>query len=159
MGQQIGVIIGEGFQGELEVGWLEQVARQTLSAEGIIAPVELGLVIANEEEVRHLNQSYRGVDKPTDVLSFGFLSRQSGGEEGSLFFVNPPDGLLHLGEVIVSYPQAMRQAEEERHPLRREVALLIVHGVLHLLGYDHENPGQESRMRAREKEILGQIGV
>jgi len=72
-------------------------------------------------------------------------------------FITPPDGVLHLGEVIIAYPQAVIQAEEHHHPVKREIAILIIHGVLHLLGYDHEEPEAERQMRAREAEILSGI--
>jgi probable rRNA maturation factor len=155
VGQQIDVIIGEEFQGGLERGWLERVVQETLSAGGIGSAVELGLVIADEGEVRRLNQSYRGVDEPTDVLAFGLHSFR---EEGLSSFITPPDGVLHLGEVILSYPQAAEQAKEQGPSLEREMALLIIHGVLHLLGYDHDDPGQESKMKGEEERILREIG-
>ena len=132
------------------------MARETLSAEGIVSPIELGLVITNEREVRRLNQSYRGVDEPTDVLAFGFLPPQP--EEKDSLFITPPDGVLHLGEVIISYPQVVRQAKEQGHPLEREMALLVIHGILHLLGYDHDDPAQGLKMRSREEKILSEIG-
>jgi probable rRNA maturation factor len=72
-------------------------------------------------------------------------------------FVVPPDGVHHLGEVIVSCPQAVIQAKEHQHSIKKELAILIIHGVLHLLGYDHEEPEQERQMRGRETEILSQI--
>ena len=72
-------------------------------------------------------------------------------------FPQPPDGVRHLGEVIISYPQAVIQAEEHQHSVKRELAILIIHGVLHLLGYDHETPELEQQMIAREREILSYI--
>jgi len=81
------------------------------------------------------------------------------GELGVPPFVIPPDGVLHLGEVIISYPQAVIQAEEHHHSIKREIAILTIHGVLHLLGYEHDKPGLERQMRAREAEILSSIEV
>ena len=72
-------------------------------------------------------------------------------------FITPPDGVLHLGEVIVSYPQAVLQAEEYHHPLEQELALLVVHGVLHLLGHEDEEAEAELDMRAEEERILGEL--
>jgi probable rRNA maturation factor len=83
----------------------------------------------------------------------------AGGELGAPPFVAAPDGVSHLGEVIISYPQAVIQAEEHHHPVKKELAILIIHGVLHLLGYDHAEPDQEHRMRAGEAEILSQVEV
>ena len=78
-------------------------------------------------------------------------------EEEPAAFIGPPDGLMHLGEVIISYPQAVIQAQEHGHSIKREMAILIVHGVLHILGYDHEKPRMEPAMKAKEKEILAAL--
>jgi len=151
---EINVLIDEGLEEYLEESWLQSVAEQVLVAQEAGAGVEVGLVIATQERVRQLNQSYRGEDEPTDVLAFSAVE-----EIGADFppFVQPPDGVLHLGEVIISYPQAVVQAEEHRHSVKREIAILIIHGVLHLLGYEHDKPELECQMRAREAEILSCI--
>jgi len=75
-------------------------------------------------------------------------------EEEPTEFIEPPDGLVHLGEIIISYPQAKVQAKEHHHTLNKEIATLIVHGVLHILGYDHEKPETEAAMQTREKDVL-----
>jgi probable rRNA maturation factor len=152
---EINVQIDEKFQGHLEERQLQHLVEKTLGFEGISSPVELGLVIADEKLVQELNRGYRGRDEPTDVLAFSLSSPQI--EEAQFPFASPPNGVLHLGEVIISYPQALRQAKEHQHSIEAEIALLIVHGVLHLLGYDHEEPEQDRLMKAREKEILNQI--
>jgi probable rRNA maturation factor len=90
------------------------------------------------------------VDEPTDVLAFHMLPQK--GSESS--FAVPPDGVTRLGEVIISYPQAVAQAKEQGHSPERELALLIIHGILHLLGCDHEEPQEERNMRERERELL-----
>jgi probable rRNA maturation factor len=92
------------------------------------------------------------VDEPTDVLAFYMLPQK----EADFSFALPPDGVTRLGEVIISYPQAVKQAKEQGHSTERELALLIIHGILHLLGYDHEEPGEEAKMREKEKELLEQ---
>jgi len=150
---EINVLVDEGFEGCPEASWLRSVAEQVLIAQGVSSDVELGLVITSQERVRQLNKSYRGKDEPTDVLAFYMTS--AAGET----FVAPPDGVRHLGEVIISYPQAVIQAKEHQHSIKKELAILIIHGVLHLLGYDHEEPEQERRMRGREADILSQIGA
>ncbi|GAI01759.1 unnamed protein product, partial [marine sediment metagenome] len=93
-------------------------------------------------------------DEPTDVLAFS--AREEIDAELPPF-VQPPDGALHLGEVIISYPQAVTQAKEHRHSVKREIAILIIHGVLHLLGYEHDKPELERQMKTREQEILSCI--
>ena len=156
---EINVLIDEGLEGCPEVSWLQSVAEQALVAQDADSRVELGLVITNQEKVQQLNRSYLGKDEPTDVLAFSMLPEPltTGKPEASSPFAQPPDGMLHLGEVIISYPQAMIQAEEHRHSVKREIAILIIHGVLHLLGYEHDKPELERHMKTREKEILSCI--
>ena len=152
---EINVLVDEGLEECPEASWLESVAEKSLVAQGIDSRTELGLVIVGQERVRQLNLSYLGKDEPTDVLAFAMFPEQPRG--GLVPFVAPPDGIKHLGEVIISYPQAVTQAEEHQHSIKGEIAILIVHGVLHLLGYDHDNPERERGMRARETEILSHI--
>ncbi len=156
---EINVLIDEDFEGYLEVSWLQSVAEQVLIAQDADPGVELGLVITNQKRVQQLNRSYLGKDEPTDVLAFSMLPEPlaTAESEASSHFVQPPDGVLHLGEVIISYPQAVIQAEEHRHSVKREIAILIIHGVLHLLGYEHDKPELEHQMKTREKEILSCI--
>ena len=152
---EINVLVSEGLEGCPEVNWLESVAEKILVAQGAVPETELGLVIVGQEEICQLNLRYLGKDEPTDVLAFSMLSESSG--EDFAPFVAPPDGIKHLGEVIISCPQAVIQAEEHQHSVEREIAILITHGVLHLLGYEHNAPEREYLMRAREMEILSHI--
>ena len=157
---EINVLIDEDFAAHLEAGWLEDVARQVLTAEPASPDAELSLVITGQERIRQLNRDYLNKDHPTDVLAFSMLAGlPAEGEVSVPPFVAPPDGVVHLGEVIISYPQAVIQAEEHQHPVAKEVALLVIHGILHLLGYDDEKPEAKRRMRAREREILSAIKV
>jgi probable rRNA maturation factor len=148
--QQIGVRVEPEFQALVDKSWIRKIVRQVLEAEELAAPYEVSLVFTDSETVRRLNRDYRGVDEPTDVLAFYMLPQ--GAADSS--FALPPDGVIRLGEVIVSYPQAVTQAEERRHSTQRELALLIIHGILHLVGYDHEEPEEERKMRHREEELL-----
>jgi probable rRNA maturation factor len=150
---EINVLIDKGLEGKLKKSWLQSIAEQALTAQGVGDNVELGLVIATGERVRQLNRDYLGRDEPTDVLAFS--AKEEAGADQS--FVHPPDGVLHLGEVIISYPQAVIQAGEYKHPVKREIAILIIHGVLHLLGYEHDTPELGLKMRAREAELLSHI--
>lgn len=137
--------------------WLKRAVLAALKVEGIQGAVEIGLVITDDETVQQLNKIYRGVDEPTDVLAFQMVSDEN--QEPDLAFVSPPDGLCCLGEVIISYPQALQQAKEQGNSITQELALLIVHGVLHLLGYDHEYPEDEQRMRTKEGETIKKLGA
>ena len=150
---KLGIQIDKNFQKYLRKEWLHRVVEHSFAAQDIGSEVELGLLITDDETVRKLNQKYRGVDEPTDVLSFAFVERKP----GSSPFITPPDGLLHLGEVVISYPQAVRQAEENNHKVEEEIALLVIHGILHLLGYEHDEPAREREMSALEERILSQL--
>ena len=158
-GMEINVLIDEGFEECPEASWLQSLAEQVLIAQGAGSNVELGLVITSQERVQQLNKSYRGKDEPTDVLAFSMTSAVERNEADSPPVVIPPDAVRHLGEVIISYPQAVFQAKEYHHSIKKEIAILIIHGILHLLDYDHDKPEPERRMKSREKEILSQVGV
>ena len=155
---EINVLIDEGLEGRPEAGWLESIAGKVLAAQGVGPDAEMGLVMATQESVQDLNRSYLGKDRPTDVMAFSMLPAEVENEADVPSFVAPPDGLSHLGEVIISYPQAVIQAGEHNHPVEREITILIIHGILHLLGYDDEDPELKQRMSAREEEILSEIG-
>ena len=157
---EISVLADEGLEECIDTDWLKKVAEQVLVAQRVSANVELGLFIAGGERVQQLNRDYLAKDEPTDVLAFAMLPEQSAqGMTGTDFppFVIPPDGVLHLGEVIIAYPQAVTQAEEHQHSVKREIAILLIHGVLHLLGYEHNKPALKRKMTAREAEILNYI--
>lgn len=136
------------FAAQIDDDRLRRLVETVLLAEGLSGTVELSLTLTDDAAVQRLNREFRGVDASTDVLSFPLLSP----EESP--FVPPPDGILHLGDVVVSYPRAVAQAAEYGHSVRRELGYLTVHGVLHLLGYDHELEADKERMRAREEAIL-----
>ncbi len=116
---------------------------------------ELALVISNDALLHELNAAYRGVDAPTDVLSF---PAQEAAEETSAF-VTAPEALNYLGDIVISYPTAERQAIAAGHPVMDELSLLAVHGVLHLLGYDHATAEEEADMWARQARVLGSFAV
>ena len=151
--EEIGISVEEKFRGLVEEGWVRKIAQTVLKAEGVAPPYEVSLVFTDSETVQKLNRDYRGVDEPTDVLSFYMLPQK----ETDSSFALPPDGVTRLGEVIISYPQAAEQAKEQGHSVDKELTLLIIHGILHLLGYDHEQPEEEVKMRAREKELLEEV--
>ncbi|MEE8420654.1 MAG: rRNA maturation RNase YbeY [Dehalococcoidales bacterium] len=153
---EINVIIDESFTGCPGSEWFQAVIGRVLSAQKTGPDVELGLVITNPEQIRELNRRYRRIDRPTDVLAFAMADGEESEVEPTRF-VTPPDDVQHLGEVIISYPQAVRQAQEQAHTAEMELAILVVHGVLHLFGYDHADPEPERLMKAREAEILGTL--
>jgi len=150
MSEEIEIFVEEKFRGLVGEGWVRKIVQQILKAEGVATPYEVSLVFTDSETVKQLNRDYRGVDEPTDVLAFHMLPQKEVDDS----FALPPDGVTRLGEVIISYPQAAEQAREQGHSPERELALLVIHGILHLLGYDHEEPEEESKMRERERELL-----
>lgn len=162
---RITVQVFEEFEGLVSEDWLRGVAESALiiGLEG--APGALSVVIADDETVRELNKAYRGLDKTTDVLSFAFDNQGEYYGEGEpqsqwsedIEFILPPGESHDLGEVIISYPQAVQQAGEAGHSVQKEMAHLLAHGVLHVLGHDHIEPDEESAMKARESAILAQV--
>jgi len=116
-------------------------------AEDVIEGAGLSIVITDDRAVRDLNRRFLGPDEPTDVLSFPMKEERP--------FVTSSAGARQLGDVVIAFPTAARQAGRAGHSVDDELAHLLVHGILHILGYDHERPGQERRMRAREDELLG----
>lgn len=124
-----------------------QAARATLASVAL-EDVELSLLLTDDATVKALNWTYRGVDNPTDVLSFSQREGDKADDWESL-----------LGDVIISVEQAERQAHEYGHSLNREIGFLTVHGVLHLVGWDHVLPDDESRMMAKTEEILTSVGL
>ena len=165
-GCQIGDIfiqVFDEFEDAVCGSWLESVCLAVLKQEGISQHVSL--VIADDETVRELNAEYRGLDKTTDVLSFAFDNEGEYYGEGDApsdwsvdeDFVLPPGESAGLGEVIVSYPQAVRQAREAGHSMERELAHLITHGILHLMGHDHMEDDEEREMKARERGVVERL--
>ncbi|UCG54087.1 MAG: rRNA maturation RNase YbeY [Dehalococcoidia bacterium] len=152
---EINVLFDEGLNDYLDANWLKDIVKQVLVTMRIIGEVEMGVVIASSQKVQDLNNIYRGKDVPTDVLSFTMNAETVEASEPA--FTNPPDGIRHLGEVIINYPQAVKQAEDHQHSTRREVAILIIHGILHLLGYDHAEDGPAQQMTVKESAILESI--
>jgi probable rRNA maturation factor len=149
------VRVDKDFQGRIDKRWLHRLVKQSVAAHGIDTEVELSLLITDDATVRELNKKYRGKDKSTDVLSFALEADRN--SDAAAGFVMPPGEMVHLGEVIVSYPKAAEQAAERKHPVEDELALLVVHGVLHLLGYDHDKPTREREMRSLEQRVLSAV--
>jgi rRNA maturation RNase YbeY len=150
---EISILIDEEFKSQLKSAWLKNVIRQILQAEKVGTKSEVSLVLTGDEKIRELNKQYLKEDRPTDVLSFP-MNEQI---KTRTVFVNIPDGKRHLGEVIISYPQAIRQAAEHGHSTKREIIILLIHGVLHLLGYDHDIPVRKKVMNRKESAILKTI--
>ena len=145
-------------QGTVNRHFLESVLGEAMAGRWPGGPVAIGLIITDDAGIREMNREYRGIDAPTDVLSFP-LQDYDGPEKPRVLFPQPPDEPLSLGDIVISYPRAVEQAREYGHSLERELAFLLVHGVMHLLGYDHEDPAQAGLMRQEEERVLQRLGL
>jgi len=128
----------------VKVRRMRSVARRLLSAEDCPDDTEVSVLLVSDEEIKALNRDYRGVDVVTDVLAFSQLEGEEFGADGGNV----------LGDVVISVETATRQAQEHAHSVEDEMDLLLVHGLLHLLGYDHKVPEDEKRMFARQQQLL-----
>jgi len=149
MNWKVEINIDEAFIEKADEGRLRHVVEQVMRAESVDINTEVSLLVTGDETMTELNRTYRGMDGTTDVLSFAFQEDRE--------FPAHPEGVTQLGEVIISLPQAERQAVERGHSLDRELTVLIIHGVLHLLGYDHQNDEEEERMTGREQRVLARL--
>ncbi|MCS7002940.1 MAG: rRNA maturation RNase YbeY [Dehalococcoidia bacterium] len=140
------------FADRVDTALLERALATVLRAEGVAGPAELAVRVTDDATVHALNRAYRGVDAPTDVLSFGFAS-----DSGDDAFVTPPDGVRYLGEVIIAFPYTERSAARQGHSVQRELTVLCVHGALHALGYDDEDDDANEIMLARQNAILAML--
>lgn len=139
---------------------LEQAVAAALEAEGVALPCEISVLITDDAGIREINAEQRGVDRPTDVLSFPMFELEPGVPPHGEQYLDPDTGLMPLGDMCISLERARAQAEEYGHSVARELSYLTVHSVLHLLGYDHMDEGEEkARMRAREEVILERLGM
>lgn len=126
---------------------LKHIASEVLKRKGVKSGVNI--IITDERQIRELNRVFRRKDRVTDVLAFPL------GRDNS--FVFPPEECPYLGEIIICYPQAVRQAQVYNQPIGRELALLVIHGILHLLGYDDEDARAAHEMRLEEQRLLAEI--
>lgn len=126
---------------------VREAACKVLETEGCEGDYEISVSFVTNKEIKELNRDYRNVDSITDVLSFPMDDEED------------PEGVVMLGDVILSTEKIKEQAEEYGHSLRREMTYLTVHSVLHLLGYDHMEEDEKSEMRGREKEVMKELEI
>ena len=120
-------------------------AISTLKHEGISADSDITILVDDDQRIQILNREYLAIDAPTDVLAF------------PAGFTDPDTGQMHLGDIIISYPQAKSNAEKRGHPVESEIQLLVVHGILHLLGYDHLDQDDKDNMWSVQSQVLSQL--
>lgn len=130
---------------------LEQVGILALTEAGTLDNYEVSVLLTTKEEIQELNLKYRKVNEVTDVLSFALFDENKEGEE-PLFF-NETEEIV-LGDIVISVERALEQSVDFGHSFTREMGYLLVHGILHLLGYDHQTSGDKENMRLMEEQIL-----
>lgn len=150
-GPLIHLQIDDPFVPSVPAERLHAVAEHTLHQAGV-TDGELTIVVTDDETVQALNYQYRGLDEPTDVLSFA-------DPEAAADFVLPDQEETYWGDVVIAYPTAARQALARGHTPLEEVLLLAVHGTLHLLGHDHGTDAEKARMWAEQAAILARHGL
>jgi probable rRNA maturation factor len=149
-GCEVDVQIAPEFSGSLSEERLRKVAESVLRAEDTSGQV--AVVVTDDTGIQELNRDFLGNDEPTDVLAFSAQEEAEG-------FVSAPETDDYLGDVIVSYPRAVAQAGEAGHSAEQELALLVIHGLLHLLGYDHADEEKRAAMWARQTMLNAQCSM
>ena len=138
---------------------IKKCIETTLQSESVTAPCEINVLVTNDNGIHAINKASRDIDRPTDVLSFPMFTLIPGQPpENWDDYLDPETGLCPLGDMCISLERATAQAKEFGHSARREVGYLTIHSVLHLLGYDHLDEGeQKKQMRAREEAVAAMI--
>jgi len=134
------IVLNQQKSARVDPRALETFARHVAKAVRL-GPNDFAVYLVGDRRIRMLNRRFRGKDRPTDVLSFP-SAKEEGGWKSQVADQTP-----RLGEIVISVPAALRQAQEEGHSLREEIRLLVIHGVLHLMGYNHETDGGEMRRK------------
>ncbi len=147
----IAVHVDEGLESQVETELLCRAALQTLHDQQVQSECELAVVVTDDETLRELNRRYRGVDAPTDVLAFADETRGP--------FVDAPGEPRYLGDIVISFHRAVAHAAEAGHDVQAELQLLVVHGVLHLLGYDDQEGEPRAKMWRVQSQILQVLGI
>lgn len=139
----INIIIAQQYQNFVSENFIEKIVTQTLTNQKIDLDVhDLSVVIDTDEVLKDLNQQYRDIDSPTDVLSFTSND------------IDPETNHTNLGDIVISFPRAECQAAEANHSIEKEIQLLTIHGVLHLLGYDHSTDEEKASMWQIQDELM-----
>ncbi|WP_201779720.1 rRNA maturation RNase YbeY [Oxobacter pfennigii] len=145
------------FEAEPIEKLIKKVAKKAIEYEGVNSNPQISVILVDNKEIKEINRVYRKIDSATDVLSFPQIDYPADLENKEN--IDPDTGELVLGDIAISLERAYEQSKEYNHTFEREVAFLTVHGVLHLLGYDHETEEERNIMRVKEEEILGMLGI
>ena len=138
---------------------IEKATKLCIVKEEFSCPCEVYINLTDDETIREINNEHRKIDKATDVLSFPLVEFINGKPNILPGDIDPETNRVYLGDIIISVEKAKKQAENFGHSFEREIAFLAVHGMLHLLGYDHENKNDETIMFAKQEEVLNEVGL
>lgn len=155
-------VVDEVGAGEAARRLVRDAAGAVVAAlEGRPPPLEVAVSLVADDRMRRLNREFRRVDRPTDVLAFPLLddAERAALRAGRVPAGNPPGGPVSLGDVVINLPEARRAARRYGHGERRELAFLVAHGLLHLLGFDHDSPQAEGAMRDLSERALERLGL
>lgn len=142
----IEVEVNDAYAQDVDINLLQRAILNTLIQAGSAQEMDVTLLVEGDDILQQLNRQYLGRDYPTDVLSFEAND------------VDPETGRLHLGDIILSFPRAQEQRVSSGNSLADELQLLVVHGTLHLLGYDHDTPESKALMWEKQAAILKNLG-
>ena len=143
----INIEITDVFEPKIEIPRIESAANRTLEHLSVPKDSSLTILITSDKVIQALNHQFRAVDSPTDVLAF------------PAGYIDPESGITYLGDVIISYQRAAHQAEQRDHEVIVEIQLLVIHGIMHLLGYDHAEFEERKRMWSIKSAILGKLNI
>lgn len=150
----IAVQIEEPFVDVVDSALIERTVALVLWLENMTQTIEVSILVTDDETLQTLNRDYRGIDAPTDVLSFG----NDGNTKET--FITPPEMPRYLGDIAVSYERVCAQATAYGHSTRRELAYLVAHAMLHLLGYEHETSDEDAAvMRTHEEAVMEKLAL
>ena len=147
----IEVLVDDEYRDQVSADALGEIAAAALAHQQVEPPCEMAVVVTGDRALQELNRRHRGMDTPTDVLAFPNAPHSS--------FVEAPEQPRHLGDIVISYPQASAQARALAHGVSAELQLLVVHGVLHLLGHDDTLESKRARMWTAQGEIIAAQAV
>lgn len=143
---------------------IEQVVEASLDYEGCPYEAQVSVVLTDNASIREMNNQFRGIDRPTDVLSFPMADYSSPGDFDGLEdcaeeYFDPDSGELLLGDIVISVEKVAEQAEKYGHSQKRELAFLTAHSMLHLMGYDHMEEEERAVMERKQSAILETLGI
>jgi len=143
---------------------IKSVINESIDYEKCPYEAEVNVILTDNNEIHQINKEHRAVDSPTDVLSFPMVDYENpsdfeGIEDKAEDYFNPDTGELMLGDIVISVEKVIEQAQQYGHSIKRELAFLVAHSMMHLFGYDHMVPAEAAIMEAKQNEVLNNLGI